>query len=150
MHNHAHAADRPPPQRGGAPVALLDPWAGERAAAADENIRHSTRATDFITPKSEISRLFRDAVLHLSRTQPFARTLVNSGRLSLPSTLSASPLNTPDQDAFASPLGPGAPAADAPVQRGDGTRGWLLRELGPDFTLCLATGNDGRVATGAR
>jgi len=124
--------------------ALLASYGPEREFAADENLRNSTRATDFITPKSEISRLFRDAVLDLSRTQPFARTLVNSGRLSLPSTLSASPLNTPDQDAFSSPLGPGAPAADAPVQRGDGARGWLLREIGPDFTLCLATGDDGR------
>ena len=46
-----------------APDALLDSYADEREYAADENIRNSTRATDFITPKSEISRLFRDAVL---------------------------------------------------------------------------------------
>ena len=39
-------------------------------------------------------------------------------------------------------MGPGAPAADAPVLRPDGTRGWLLRELGPDFTLVLAAGGD--------
>jgi len=130
--------------RGRAGDALLATYGPERERAADENLRHSTRATDFITPKSEISRLFRDAVLDLSRTLPFARTLVNSGRLSLPSTLSTSPLNTPDPDAFPGPLGPGAPAADAPVLRGDGTRGWLLRELGPDFTLCLGAAGDGR------
>ena len=72
--------------RGRAPDALLDTYAREREAAADENIRHSTRATDFITPKSAASRLFRDAVLALAKTQPFARTLVNSGRLSTPTT----------------------------------------------------------------
>ena len=98
-----------------APDALLDSYADEREYAADENIRNSTRATDFITPKSEISRLFRDAVLELSKTQPFARTLVNSGRLSVPATLHGSTLNTPDAEAFAGQMVPGAPAADAPV-----------------------------------
>jgi 3-(3-hydroxy-phenyl)propionate hydroxylase len=41
---------------GQAPDALLDSYADEREYAADENIRNSTQATDFITPKSEISR----------------------------------------------------------------------------------------------
>ena len=85
---------------GQAPDALLDSYAHEREYAADENIRNSTRATDFITPKSEISRLFRDAVLDWRATTPFARALVNSGRLSVPATLHGSPLNTPDADAF--------------------------------------------------
>jgi 3-(3-hydroxy-phenyl)propionate hydroxylase len=117
--------------RGEAPDALLDTYAREREYAADENIRNSTRATDFITPKSEISRLFRDAVLDLSRRHAFARALVNSGRLSVPSTLHGSSLNTPDTDAFAGPMVPGAPAADAPIVRADGSTGWLLRELCP-------------------
>lgn len=64
--------------RAEAPDALLDSYATEREYAADENIRNSTRATDFITPKSEVSRLFRDAVLELAKEHPFARTLVNS------------------------------------------------------------------------
>jgi 3-(3-hydroxy-phenyl)propionate hydroxylase len=123
--------------QGRAGEALLATYGPEREFAADENLRNSTRATDFITPKSEISRLFRDAVLDLSRTQPFARTLVNSGRLSTPSTLSASPLNTTNGDDFAGRLVPGAPAADAPVLLPDGGRGWLLRQAGPDFTLLV-------------
>lgn len=56
--------------RGEAPQALLDSYAREREYAADENIRNSTRATDFITPKSELSRLFRDAVLQLASRHP--------------------------------------------------------------------------------
>ena len=124
-----------------APDALLDTYADEREYAADENIRNSTRATDFITPKSEISRLFRDAVLTLAKTQPFARRLVNSGRLSVPATLHGSVLNTPDgEEAFAGRMVPGAAAADAPLTRADGTRTWLLRELGADFTALVATG----------
>jgi 3-(3-hydroxy-phenyl)propionate hydroxylase len=129
--------------RGRAPEALLDSYASEREYAADENLLNSTRATDFITPKSEVSRLFRDAVLSLSRRHPFARTLVNSGRLSVPATLDGSVLNTPDEAdaaAFAGRMRPGAPAADAPVRDRDGASAWLLRSLGPDFTLLVAAG----------
>ncbi|HSI57414.1 MAG TPA: FAD-dependent oxidoreductase [Ideonella sp.] len=123
-----------------APDALLDSYAGEREYAADENIRNSTRATDFITPKSEISRVFRDAVLALARDHGFARTLVNSGRLSVPATLHGSALNTPDSDAFSGRMQPGAVAADAPLQRADGRPAWLLRELGEGFTALVTAG----------
>jgi 3-(3-hydroxy-phenyl)propionate hydroxylase len=116
---------------------LLHSYAPEREHAADENILNSTRATDFITPKSEISRLFRDQVLALARSHEFARRLVNSGRLSVPATLAHSPLNTPDEDEFAGRMQPGAPLTDAPVQTTDGAPAWLLRCLGPDFTLLV-------------
>jgi 3-(3-hydroxy-phenyl)propionate hydroxylase len=121
--------------RGG--EALLDSYGPEREYAADENIRNSTRATDFITPKSEISRLFRDATLDLARHHLFARALVNSGRLSVPATLLDSPLNTPDAETFDGGLVPGAPAADAPVVV-DGEPSWWLRQLhGTRFTAVL-------------
>ena len=122
--------------RGTSPEKLLDTYAREREYAADENILNSTRATDFITPKSEVSRLFRDAVLDLSRQYAFARQLVNSGRLSVPATLAGSTLSTPDQDRFSGRMVPGAPALDAPLAR-NGKPTWLLRELGPDFTLLV-------------
>lgn len=128
--------------RGTASDALLDSYAAEREYAADENILNSTRATDFITPKSEISRVFRDAVLQLSRHHAFARTLVNSGRLSVPATLRDSALNTPDRDAFAGRMVPGAPAVDAPLRSADGRPGWLLHLLGDGFTLLLGAGPD--------
>jgi 3-(3-hydroxy-phenyl)propionate hydroxylase len=127
--------------QGVAPDALLDTYASEREFAADENILNSTRATDFITPKSEVSRLFRDAVLDLAREHPFARTLVNSGRLSVPATLHASSLNTADSARFEGRMVPGAAAADAPVTLGDGRHSWLLRELGSGFTA-LVFGDD--------
>lgn len=123
--------------RGQSPSALVESYGPEREYAADENILNSTRATDFITPKSEISRLFRDQVLELAREHEFARRLVNSGRLSVPATLQGSPLNTPDADAFQGRMGPGAPLADAPVQRRDGGATWLLRETAPGFTLIV-------------
>jgi 3-(3-hydroxy-phenyl)propionate hydroxylase len=128
---------------GAAAERLLDSYAQEREFAADENILNSTRATDFITPKSEISRLFRDATLHLARRHAFARRLVNSGRLSLPATLDGSALSTadadPDDDAFGPALRPGAPAADAPLLR-HGQPTWLLQELhalSADFCLLV-------------
>jgi 3-(3-hydroxy-phenyl)propionate hydroxylase len=123
--------------RGDAPPALLDTYAIEREAAADENILNSTRSTDFITPKSAVSRLFRDAVLDLARDHVFARRIVNSGRLSLPSCYRDSPLNTPDVDGdWPAEPSLGAPAADAPLRRGT-EPAWLLRELGPEFTLLV-------------
>ncbi|HRL21488.1 MAG TPA: FAD-dependent oxidoreductase [Alcaligenes sp.] len=121
--------------RAKAPESLLDSYAQEREPAADENLRHSSRSTDFITPKSEISRLFRDAVLILARRHAFARNLVNSGRLSLPSAYLDSTLNTPDQDAFAPHApAPGTCVPDAPIQR-QGRDTWWLPQLGPAFTL---------------
>ncbi len=118
-----------------APERLLDSYDVERSAAADENILNSTRATDFITPKSPVSRTFRDAVLALAKHHAFARRLVNSGRLSVPHVHMESPLNTPDRsgETFVGAMVPGASAADAPV-RGPGST-WLLDYLHNGFTL---------------
>ena len=120
--------------KGLAPEALLDTYDADRTYAADENIRNSTRSTDFITPKSAVSKLFRNAALELARSQPFARKLVNSGRLSVPAFLVNSALNTPDVDAFDGDMVPGAPLDDAPV-RVAGQDAWLLDQLGNRFQL---------------
>ncbi|HET7865983.1 MAG TPA: FAD-dependent oxidoreductase, partial [Burkholderiaceae bacterium] len=122
--------------QGIAPEALLDSYGTEREAAADENILNATRSTDFITPKSEISRLFRDAVLDLARDHPFARRIVNSGRLSVPAILHGSVLNTPDRDRFEGGQEPGAPALDAPL-----ADGWLLRRLAGQGFAALVFGD---------
>jgi 3-(3-hydroxy-phenyl)propionate hydroxylase len=119
--------------QGVAPDTLLDTYNTERVYAADENILNSTRSTDFITPKSEASRSFRDATLELAKDCGFARRLVNSGRLSLPSTYRDSPLNTPDTDTFDGLMVPGAPATDAPVRR-TGEEAWLLAQIGDGFS----------------
>jgi 3-(3-hydroxy-phenyl)propionate hydroxylase len=126
---------------GRASDALLDTYAREREYAADENIRNSTRSTDFITPKSPVSRVFRDAVLKLAREHAFARQLVNSGRLSVPAVLRDSPLNTADSDSFIGQMIPGAPCCDAPVSAA-GQPAWLLQQLGQRFTGVLFCGAD--------
>ncbi|MDR6444042.1 3-(3-hydroxy-phenyl)propionate hydroxylase [Paraburkholderia terricola] len=127
---------------GKAPDSLLDTYASEREFAADENIRNSTRSTDFITPKSPVSRVFRDAVLKLARHHPFARQLTNSGRLSVPAVLRDSPLNTADSDSFEGAMVPGASCVDAPVQQ-EGQPAWLLQQLGQQFTGVLFRGEQG-------
>ena len=119
---------------GKAPDRLLDTYDEERGYAADENILNSTRSTDFITPKTDVSRTFRDAVLQLAHDHPFARTLVNSGRLSTPATLASSRLNTPDAYRFEGPMVPGTACPDAPITIA-GDPAWLLDQLRGDFTL---------------
>lgn len=117
--------------RGQAPRTLLDSYDEERIYGADENILNSTRSTDFITPKSKTSHVFRNAVLDLAQHFAFARPLVNSGRLSVPCSYDGMSLNGPD----ALPGGPsctrvGSACPDAPL--GDG---FLLERLGGDFVL---------------
>ncbi|WP_104205471.1 FAD-dependent oxidoreductase [Billgrantia saliphila] len=126
--------------KGQAPEVLLSTYDDERQHGAAENILNSTRATDFITPKSRVSRLFRDSVLELAEHYPFARRLVNSGRLSMPCRYDGSPLNGHEAEGLPRELRPGSPAKDAPV-RVAGRPAWLLNQLGDRFVLLL----DGRV-----
>jgi 3-(3-hydroxy-phenyl)propionate hydroxylase len=119
---------------GCAPVRLLDTYTDERGFGADENLLNSTRSTDFITPKGPVSQTFRNAVLELSRTLPFARKLVNSGRLSVPSFLTDSVLNTPDSEPFSGDMLPGAPMDDAPLTH-NGKSVWLIDQCGDQFQL---------------
>ncbi|KZL22602.1 FAD-dependent oxidoreductase [Pseudovibrio sp. Ad37] len=121
---------------GTAPMSLLDTYDEERVFAAEENILNSSRSTDFITPKSAISRVFRNAVLDLSEAAEFARPLVNSGRLSVPATYDGSSLNSDDCAGMPVRSRPGSPAADAPT-----ANGWLLDQLGNKFQL-LAINTD--------
>jgi 3-(3-hydroxy-phenyl)propionate hydroxylase len=120
---------------GAAPAALLETYDEERVHGADENIVNSARATNFMTPKSAIEREFRDGVLALAADFPFARRLVNSGRLSVPCSLAGMRLQTPEDGAIKGSMVPGAPCADAPVTRADGRPGWLLEHLGGAFTV---------------
>jgi 3-(3-hydroxy-phenyl)propionate hydroxylase len=119
--------------RGLAPERLLDSYHAERAQAADENLLHTTRSTDFIAPKSEMSRIFRDSALALAGTEPFARRLINSGRLSTAACYGTSDLNGPDEfdPAEAPAVRPGAAALDGPLEGGE----WFLDTLGEKFAI---------------
>jgi 3-(3-hydroxy-phenyl)propionate hydroxylase len=119
--------------KGEAGPALIETYNEERTFGADENIRNSARATDFMSPGGKLQHWYRNAVLDLAADLPFARKLVNSGRLSLPCSLAGMALQTPCPDATG--LAPGSPCLDAPL-----ADGWLLERLGGEFKL-LAVGS---------
>ncbi|MCX8507502.1 MAG: FAD-dependent oxidoreductase, partial [Rhodobacteraceae bacterium] len=116
--------------KGRAPTSCLQAYDRERQHAADENILNSSRTTRFMTPAPGVERLFRDSVLDLAARAPFARALVNSGRLSVPCIYPVSGADDPDMPPAARP---GAVAPDAPLEGG-----WLLDVLGRETVLlCL-------------
>ncbi|RVU21007.1 FAD-dependent oxidoreductase [Methylobacterium oryzihabitans] len=123
-------------------AALIGTYDEERGHGADENILQSSRTTAFMTPKSPAERLLRDGVLALAGEAPFARALLNAGRLSRPCSLAGLSLQTPDdgggpQDG---PV-PGTACPDAPVSDAAGRPGWLLDRLGgTGFTLLVFAG----------
>ena len=119
--------------KGEAGAGLIDTYDSERLMAADENILHSARATDFITPKTAAARAYRDATLRLAEGHPFARAFINSGRLSRPAVVPVADLGG---DAGVGGLVPGSPAADAPVWL-EGQTDWLLRHLGGEFVALV-------------
>ncbi len=116
---------------GAAPLDLLATYDEERITAADENIANSARATAFMTPKTAMEAVFRDAVLDLARDHDFARRLVNSGRLSQPASLAGLSLQTPPGDDAPAGFPVGAAMADAPLAGSD----WLLNRFGSGFAL---------------
>ncbi len=120
--------------KGEAPVSLLQTYDLERIQAADVNIGHSTRSTDFLVPKSPGDKRLRDAVLDLAVKFPFARKMVNSGRLHTAAHY-LSPLTTQDTDEFGGTAKLGDPAPDAPMVDAAGKDVWLLNALSRDFTL---------------
>jgi 3-(3-hydroxy-phenyl)propionate hydroxylase len=116
---------------GKASEGLLDTYHIERKHAALENILNSSRAADFLTPRTPAHGVFREAVLDLVEDHAFARPMVNSGRLSIPAVYDGSPLNGHDDAALPPRTRPGAPLSDAPVGGG-----WLLDNFsGTGFTL---------------
>lgn len=130
---------------GHAPARLLDSYTEERRYAADENIMNSSRSTDFMTPKSRVSRTFRNAVLGLASEVPMGRALVNSGRLSVPTILEYSSLVTADSDEFLGMMVPGAPIDDAPIESAASDQ-WLIRAVGGRFQLLYATDDAGSLS----
>jgi len=132
--------------RGSSPESLLETYHTERSAAADENIRESTRSTDFMAPVTQQEARLRKAVLSLAKETEFGKRMVNGGRLSVPS-IYETPLSTPDADAWAGGPRPGTSMPDAPVADRTGNPMFLTEAFirkGTRFTL-LTFGN-GKVA----
>ncbi|MGP8120295.1 MAG: FAD-dependent oxidoreductase [Xanthobacteraceae bacterium] len=109
---------------GSSPEQLLQSYDLERSFAADENIRESTRSTDFMAPSSPAEARLRRAALALGRDTDFGKRMINGGRLSVPSVY-PTPLSTPDQDSWSGGVGPGTSLVDAPLTTRDGAQTFL-------------------------
>ncbi|MGY3486453.1 3-(3-hydroxy-phenyl)propionate hydroxylase [Bradyrhizobium sp. USDA 4011] len=127
--------------RGLSPEGLLESYHIERSAAADENIRESTRSTDFMAPVTKQEARLRQAVLSLAEDTEFGKRMVNGGRLSVPSVYDT-PLSTADRDSWRGGPPPGASMLDAPVteQGGSSYLTDVFIRQGTRFTL-LEFGN---------
>src|SRR5215510_3525503 len=128
--------------RSTSPPSLLDSYHVERSAAADENIRESTRSTDFMAPVTLQEARLRKAVLSLAKETEFGKRMVNGGRLSVPSVYDT-PLSTPDADNWHGGPRPGTSMPDAPVADPSGNPMFLTEAFirkGTRFTL-LTFGN---------
>src|SRR6188768_2534942 len=127
------------------PEALLESYHTERSAAADENIRESTRSTDFMAPVSRQEARLRKAVLALAWETEFGKRMINGGRLSVPSVYDSA-LSTADAERWHSGPQPGASMLDAPVAPRTGVSGYLTDafiKAGKRFTLlAFANGAD--------
>ncbi|MFN3936291.1 MAG: FAD-dependent oxidoreductase [Gemmobacter sp.] len=121
--------------KGRARPGLLAAYDAERQHGADENILNSSRSTRFMTPAPGAERRFRDAVLALAARAPFARPMVNSGRLSVPCVYPMP--DAADDPALPAVSRPGAVAPDAPLPDGR----WLIDALAGRVTL-LGIGMD--------
>ncbi len=122
---------------GTSPERLLESYHLERSAAADENIRESTRSTDFMAPASRQEARLRQAVLSLARDTEFGKRMINGGRLSVPSVYQ-SPLSTADRETWRGGPRPGASMPDAPIAGRDGGPAFLTEafvKAGTRFAL---------------
>ena len=80
-------------QQGADADLLLDSYSQERREGALENIRQARRSSRFVYPRGLGSvQLWRDAIMALAPTLPWAARLINTGRLSAPSVYRDSPL----------------------------------------------------------
>ena len=123
--------------RKASPETLLESYHFERSQAADENIRESTRSTDFMAPNSPYEARLRKAVLSLAKETEFGKRMVNGGRLSVPSVYQTS-LSTADGEGWRGGPPPGASMVDAPIARPDGEAAYLTDafvKAGRRFTL---------------
>jgi 3-(3-hydroxy-phenyl)propionate hydroxylase len=122
---------------GTSPERLFESYHVERSAAADENIRESTRSTDFMAPVSRQEARLRQAVLSLARDTEFGKRMINGGRLSVPSVYDT-PLSTADGETWRGGPRPGASMPDAPMTGRGGSPTFLTEafvKAGTRFTL---------------
>ena len=78
--------------KGWASPALLDSYNAERLEAAQENVKVTNRTARFLRAPEGIERSLRNATISLAKQYPFARSLVNTGRMAVANTYTRSPI----------------------------------------------------------
>ncbi len=119
-------------RHGWAPPDLLASYAGERAAAARENLTVTSTTMEFLVPQTPALRRRRVEVLDRALADPAARALIDSGKLAEPFWYTASPLTTPGPSLDGFPVAPGAARPPVPG---------VICPDGP----CVADGRAGRL-----
>ncbi len=71
---------------------ILDSYSDERREGAQINIQITNRTARFLSPRTPVEKMTRNAVIELAKKFPFARALVNTGRLSTANTYREKPL----------------------------------------------------------
>jgi len=106
--------------------ALLDTYDAERRPAAAQNLEVTSRSARFLAPRTPAEHTLRRAVVALASRYPFARALVNTGRMSVANDYPA---------ARHLPEG-GRTVQNLPLRWRDGRPGTLMQLLAED-TKCL-------------
>lgn len=112
--------------QGHAGDALLDTYDAERRAAAVQNLEVTSRSARFLAPRSPAEHRLRRSVVALAARHPFARALVNTGRMSVANDYPAAP-HLPEG---------GRSVQNLPLRRADGTATTLMQLLA-EGTQCL-------------
>ena len=124
----------------GASEGLLDSYDAERRAAAAHNIRTTGRSIRFLAPRSPFEHALRGAVMDLARRFPFARRIVDMGRMSVAFDYADSPLTTSGGGALPNAritLPDGTEGAVSDLLRGPGATGLVIAGRGADVPADL-------------
>jgi 3-(3-hydroxy-phenyl)propionate hydroxylase len=65
------------------PPSLLQTYHQERHEAAVENVKVTNRTARYLRPEDGMERIFRTATIELAKKYPFARSLINTGRMAI-------------------------------------------------------------------
>jgi 3-(3-hydroxy-phenyl)propionate hydroxylase len=125
--------------RGHAAPSLLDTYHDEMHEAARQNVMVTNRTSRFLRPATAAEKRYRDAALGLARKYPFARQLVNTGRMAVANTYSNS---------RACCGGGGQPVQNVSLQWADGSKGTVndLLDWADGSLLLLLFGDVGKQA----
>jgi 3-(3-hydroxy-phenyl)propionate hydroxylase len=76
--------------KGWASPTLLESYNAERLEAAQENVRVTNRTARFLRAPEGMERSLRNAAISLAKQYPFARSLINTGRMAVANTYTRS------------------------------------------------------------